>query len=104
MYCQYWLTPTMISPVASSSGMKTPDERAEHRAAPAEQAGAADHDRGDDHQVVQRVARDRGVLKYPRFRIPARPAISPLSAYTLIRCRSTLMPARTAASGFDPIA
>ena len=44
------------------------------------------------------------VLKYPRFRIPARPASSPLSAYTLIRCRSTLMPARSAASGLEPIA
>ena len=44
------------------------------------------------------------VAKRARETIPAMPARNPERPYTLIRCRSTLMPARRAASALDPIA
>jgi hypothetical protein len=44
------------------------------------------------------------VAKRASDTIPAMPARNPDSAYTLIRCRSTLIPARRAASALEPIA
>jgi hypothetical protein len=44
------------------------------------------------------------VPKRASARNPAKPASVPPSAYTLIRCRSTLTPARRTPSSFDPIA
>ena len=53
------------------------NERAEHRAAPAEQAGAADHDSGDDHQVVQRVTGDRGGVEVGEVQDPGQAGEQP---------------------------
>ena len=81
-----------------------PIDRADDDADAAEEAGAAEDDAGDDLQGV-RARGPRSWSSRSGSATPCRRARRgvPLSAYSLIRCRSTLMPARRAASAFEPM-
>ena len=77
---------------------------AENRARSAEHVHAADHDGGDDVSSKPFAAPESSVGKRDANRKPPSPASAPEIANAVITRRPAGMPAKRAASGFEPIA
>ena len=102
--CQKGCTPMITNPFSSTAGMKHADDRADHGAAAAEQARAAEDDGGDRLQVVCRVAADRRRGEAGEAMYPASPASSPLDAVDRDQMAVHVDAGAPRASSFDPTA